>query len=142
MSKDSPVMAQYRAIKAQHHDCLLFFRLGDFYEMFEEDARIASQALDIVLTCRGKESETPIPMCGVPAHASENYIARLIKKGFRVAICEQMETPSAKQGKGPVRREVTRIVTPGTLTEESLLEAKSHNFLAALFLFFFFDLCP
>jgi DNA mismatch repair protein MutS len=133
MSKDSPVMAQYRAIKAQHHDCLLFFRLGDFYELFEEDARIASQALDIVLTCRGKESEVPIPMCGVPAHASENYIARLIKKGFRVAICEQMETPSAKQGKGPVRREVTRIVTPGTLTEESLLEAKAHNFLAALF---------
>lgn len=133
MSKDSPVMAQYKALKSQHQDCLLFFRLGDFYELFEEDARIASQALDIVLTCRGKESGTPIPMCGVPAHASENYIARLIKKGFRVAICEQMESPSTKQGKGPVRREVTRIITPGTLTEEALLDAKSHNFLAALF---------
>ena len=125
-------MAQYLSIKEENPDCLLFFRLGDFYELFLEDAKIASQALDIILTRRHKNGAEDIPMCGVPAHASESYIARLIKKGFRVAICEQMEQSAAK-GKGPIHREVVRIITPGTLTEETLLNARAHNFLMALY---------
>ena len=132
LKKETPLMAQYWSIKNEHPDCLLFFRLGDFYELFYEDAKIAAQALDIVLTSRGKEKGESIPMCGVPFHASDNYLARLIKKGFRVAICEQMEKPENKESKGLVRREVVRIVTPGTLVEENLLEAKSYNFLLAI----------
>lgn len=129
----TPVMLQYTTIKEQHPDCLLFFRLGDFYELFFEDAKIASAALDIVLTCRGKNTSEPVPMCGVPFHASDNYIARLIKKGFRVALCEQMETPSTKQSKGPIKREVVRIITSGTITEDNLLEARTNSFLMAIF---------
>ncbi|MBM3631814.1 MAG: DNA mismatch repair protein MutS [Alphaproteobacteria bacterium] len=128
----TPIMAQYLSIKEENPDCLLFFRLGDFYELFLEDAKIASQALDIILTRRHKNGAEDIPMCGVPAHASESYIARLIKKGFRVAICEQMEQSTAKS-KGPIHREVVRIITPGTLTEETLLNARAHNFLMALY---------
>jgi DNA mismatch repair protein MutS len=124
----TPVMLQYKTIKEQHPNCLLFFRLGDFYELFFEDAKIASKQLDIVLTCRGSNQE--IPMCGVPAHASDNYIARLIKKGFHVAVCEQTEKPQAKK---LINREVVRIITPGTLTEDNLLEARAHNFLMAVF---------
>jgi DNA mismatch repair protein MutS len=131
--KQTPIMVQYEAIKAEYPDCLLFFRLGDFYELFYEDAKVASSALDIILTKRHKNTADEIPMCGVPAHASENYIARLIKKGFRVAICEQMETPSTKSSKGLISREVVRVITPGTLTEETLLEAKAHNFLMAIY---------
>jgi len=129
----TPIMAQYHAIKEQNPDCLLFFRLGDFYELFLEDAKIASQALDIILTRRHKNTSEEIPMCGVPVHASDSYIARLIKKGFRVAVCEQMEKSTPKGIKAPLRREVVRIITPGTLTEDSLLNARCHNFLLALY---------
>lgn len=131
----TPLMTQYGAIKAQHRDCLLFFRLGDFYELFFEDAVQASRALDIALTRRGQHQGKDIPMCGVPAHSYENYLARLIRQGFRVAICEQTEDPTeAKKrgGKAIVTREVVRIVTPGTVTEDSLLDARSANYLACL----------
>lgn len=128
-------MAQYLAIKAQHPDCLLFFRLGDFYELFFEDAQRAAKALDIALTRRGQFQGKDIPMCGVPAHAYENYLARLIRQGFHVAICEQTEDPATAKKRGAksiVTREVVRIVTPGTVTEDSLLEARATNFLCCL----------
>lgn len=129
----TPMMAQYLEVKAQYPSCLLFYRLGDFYELFFEDAIIASKALDITLTRRGKGKEgEEIPMCGVPAHASDNYLARLIRQGFRVAICEQTEDASARKTKGPLMREVIRVVTPGTLTEEGFLDASQNNFLTAL----------
>ncbi len=134
-SATTPLVAQYLAIKAQHPDCIVFFRLGDFYEMFFEDAQKASRALDIALTRRGQYQGQDIPMCGVPFHAYENYLARLIRKGFRVAICEQMEDPASARKRGYkaiVTREVTRIVTPGTVTEDSLLEARDSNYLACL----------
>ncbi|MCR9124994.1 MAG: DNA mismatch repair protein MutS [Rhodobacteraceae bacterium] len=128
------MMAQYLEIKAAHPDALLFYRMGDFYEMFFDDAVAASQALDITLTRRGKHDNGEIPMCGVPHHAAEGYFLTLIRKGFRVAICEQMESPAEARKRGHksvVRREVVRLVTPGTLTEDALLSARSHNFLAA-----------
>lgn len=131
----SPVMAQYWEVKQQYPACLLFFRMGDFYEMFFEDAVVAAKALDIALTKRGKQEGEEIPMCGVPAHTYESYLARLIQKGFKVAVCEQMEDPATakKRGaKGPLRRDVVRVVTAGTLTEEGLLEARQNNFLVAL----------
>jgi len=131
----SPVMAQYWEVKQQYPTCLLFFRMGDFYEMFFEDAVQAAKALDIALTKRGKQEGEEIPMCGVPAHTYETYLARLIQKGFKVAVCEQMEDPQAakKRGaKGPLRRDVVRVVTAGTLTEEGLLDARQNNFLVAL----------
>jgi DNA mismatch repair protein MutS len=130
----SPMMVQYMAIKAEHADVLLFYRMGDFYEMFFDDAVRASAALDIQLTKRGAHQGQDIPMCGVPVHAAEAYLQRLICKGFRVAICEQAEDPASRRkgAKGPLRREVVRVVTPGTLTEDSLLDARAHNFLAAL----------
>ena len=131
----TPVMAQYWDMKQQYPDCLLFFRMGDFYELFFEDAGLAAKALDIALTKRGKHEGEEIPMCGVPAHTYETYLSRLIQKGFKVAICEQMEDPQAarKRGaKGPLRRDVVRVVTAGTLTEEGLLEARQNNFLVAL----------
>ncbi len=134
-SAATPLLAQYLSIKAQHPDCLLFFRLGDFYEMFFEDALAASRALDIALTRRGQHQGRDVPMCGVPAHAYENYLSRLIRKGFRVAICEQTEDPAeAKKrgGKAIVSREVVRVVTPGTVTEESLLDSRAANHLACL----------
>ena len=118
------MMAQYLEAKAQHPDCLLFFRMGDFYEMFFEDAVKAASALDITLTRRGQHAGEDIPMAGVPAHAHESYLARLIRQGFRVAICDQVEDPATARkrgGKSIVRREVTRVVTPGTVTEEGLL---------------------
>src|SRR3954463_13676445 len=107
----TPLMRQYTAIKKQHPHALVFFRLGDFYELFFEDAVIAARELEITLTSRNKEKDQAIPMCGVPFHAAENYIARLIQKGYRVAVCDQTEEASA--AKKLVRREVTRIVTPG-----------------------------
>ncbi|WP_010301432.1 DNA mismatch repair protein MutS [Candidatus Odyssella thessalonicensis] len=134
-AKLSPVMTQYLEMKKEYGDALLFFRLGDFYELFFEDAVTAAKALDIVLTKRGKNEEQPIPMCGVPVHAYESYLARLIQKGFKVAICEQLEDPSEakKRGaKGPLKRDVVRVVTPGTITEESMLEARQSNFLMAV----------
>jgi DNA mismatch repair protein MutS len=132
----TPMMEQYQRLKKQHPGCLLFFRLGDFYELFFDDAIQASKALDIALTKRGQLAGEEIPMCGVPFHAYENYLARLVRQGFRVAICEQMESPVEAKKRGPkavVERDVVRIVTPGTLTEESLLDAKRHNFLALLY---------
>jgi DNA mismatch repair protein MutS len=130
----SPAMAQWFAIKADHEDALLFFRMGDFYELFFADAQAASAALDIALTARGRHQDQPVPMCGVPVSQSEMYLARLIRRGFRVAIVEQMEDPAAraKGAKGPLARAVVRLVTPGTLTEDALLEAGRANFCAAL----------
>lgn len=128
------MMAQYLAIKEAHADALLFYRMGDFYEMFFEDAVNAAEALDIALTKRGKHNGNDIPMCGVPVHAAEGYLLTLIRKGFRVAVCEQMESPAEAKKRGSksvVKREVVRLVTPGTLTEDALLEARRHNFLAA-----------
>src|SRR5881392_2668769 len=116
----TPLMRQYTAIKKDHPSALLFFRLGDFYEMFFEDAVLAAKELQITLTSRNKEKGVAIPMCGVPYHAAEGYIAKLIRKGFRVAICDQMDDarPAKKQiGTKLVRREVTRVVTPGTVAD-------------------------
>src|SRR5476651_2183011 len=131
----TPMMAQYLAIKSAHEGYLLFYRMGDFYELFFDDAARASEALDIALTKRGKHQGDDIPMCGVPVHAAEAYLEKLIRKGFRVAVCEQTEDPleAKKRGnKSVVRREVVRLVTPGTLTEDALLEPRSDNMLAAL----------
>jgi DNA mismatch repair protein MutS len=126
----TPLMQQYLAVKKQHPGALLLFRLGDFYELFYDDALVASRLLQITLTSRNKEKGQSVPMCGVPYHAAENYIARLIRAGHKVAICEQMEEPGP--GKKLVRREVIRVLTPGTATETGLLEAKENNFLAAV----------
>ncbi len=128
----TPAMAQWFALKAQHPDALLFFRMGDFYEMFFEDAIAAVAALDIALTHRGTHGGNPIPMCGVPVHAADAYLARLIRRGFRVAVGEQMEDPKARIGKAPIKRDVVRLITPGTLTEDNLLEASRPNLLLAL----------
>ena len=129
----TPMMAQYLDIKAAHADALLFYRMGDFYELFFEDAREAAEALGIALTHRGEHGGAPVPMAGVPAHSAEGYLATLIRRGFRVAVCEQMEDPAEAKRRGAklVRREVVRIVTPGTLTEDALLDAHAHNHLAA-----------
>lgn len=130
MSEPStPLMRQYTAIKKEHPNALLFFRLGDFYELFFEDAVVAARELQITLTSRNKEKDHVIPMCGVPYHAAENYLSKLLRKGFRVAICEQMEVPSA--GTKLVRREVTRVLTPGTAIDSSV-SSEENNFLAAL----------
>ena len=131
----TPMMVQYLAIKAAHPDCLLFYRMGDFYELFFDDAEQASEALDITLTKRGRHDGEDVPMCGVPVHAAETYLARLIRKGFRVAVCEQVEDPAEARKRGAkavVERDVVRLVTPGTLTEKALLEARRNNYLAAL----------
>jgi DNA mismatch repair protein MutS len=130
----TPMMAQYLEIKAQNPGALLFYRMGDFYEMFFDDALAAAEALDIALTKRGFHRGEPISMCGVPYHAAEGYLLTLIRKGFRVAIAEQMEDPAEAKKRGYksiVRRDVVRLVTPGTLTEDSLLEARRHNYLCA-----------
>ncbi|MEZ0282214.1 DNA mismatch repair protein MutS, partial [Methyloceanibacter sp.] len=132
----TPMMAQYLEIKSANAGCLLFYRMGDFYELFFEDAAIASRALGIALTKRGKHLGQDIPMCGVPIHAADDYLQRLIAQGHRVAVCEQVEDPAEARKRGPkavVRRDVVRLVTPGTLTEESLLDARAHNFLTAIF---------
>jgi DNA mismatch repair protein MutS len=134
-AKITPMLQQYLEIKEQHPECLLLFRLGDFYELFFQDAIKAAPALDIVLTRRGKKDDQDIPMCGIPFHAADSYIARLIQKGFKVALCEQLETPedAKKRGaKSVVRRDVVRILTPGTLTEETLLESRQNNFLLSI----------
>ena len=131
----SPMMAQYHAIKAKAGDSLLFYRMGDFYELFFDDAVKAAAALDITLTRRGRHNGEDIPMCGVPVHAADAYLARLIRKGFKVSVCEQTEDPAEAKKRGAksvVRREVMRLVTPGTLTEETLLDARRHNYLGAL----------
>ncbi len=130
----TPMMAQYLEIKGRYPDALLFYRMGDFYELFFDDARLAAAALDIALTKRGKHAGDDIAMCGVPVHAAEGYLLTLIRKGFRVAVCEQLEDPAEAKKRGykaVVKRDVTRLVTPGTLTEEALLDARSANWLAA-----------
>ncbi len=130
------MMAQYHAVKAAHLDCLLFYRMGDFYEMFFDDAVTAARTLDLTLTKRGKTQGDDIPMCGVPFHAAESYTARLIRAGHKVAICEQIETPEEAKKRGGskalVQRDVIRIITPGTLIEDTLLDARSNNYLVAV----------
>src|SRR6185312_11576826 len=131
----SPMMAQYQEIKAANPGYLLFYRMGDFYELFFDDAAQAAPALDIALTRRGRHDGADIPMCGVPVHTAEAYLARLIRAGFKVAICDQTEDPAAARrrgNKGPVRRAVVRVVTAGTLTEDGLLDARRHNYLAGI----------
>src|SRR5437870_2141138 len=131
----TPMMEQYLEIRAANPGLLLFYRMGDFYEMFFEDAEIASRALGIVLTKRGKHQGLDIPMCGVPVERSDDYLHRLIALGHRVAVCEQMEDPAAARARGNksvVRRDVVRLVTPGTLTEDTLLDARANNYLLAM----------
>src|SRR3954465_6002840 len=131
----TPMMAQYLALKAEAEDCLLFYRMGDFFELFFDDARAAAQCLDIALTARGEHEGEPIPMCGGPIHAAEAYLARLIKGGFRVAIAEQVESPAEARKRGAksvVNRAIVRVVTAGTLTEEALLDSRSANWLVAV----------
>ena len=133
----TPAMKQYVELKLAYPDALLFFRMGDFYELFFDDAVTASSELNITLTKRGKLDEKEIPMCGIPFHSADNYLPRLIKKGLSVAICEQIETPEEmkiKGLKGPLKREVVRLITPGTIIEEHLLDSKSFNFLGCMFL--------
>src|SRR6266550_5477387 len=126
----TPMMQQYLALKAEYPDMLLFYRMGDFYEMFHEDARRAAKLLDITLTARGQSAGQPIPMAGVPFHAVDQYLARLVKLGESVAICEQIGDPATS--KGPVERKVTRVVTPGTLTDAGLLDAKRDSLLVSV----------
>ena len=128
----TPLMQQYHAIKSRYPHALLLFRLGDFYELFYEDAMLASRELQITLTSRNREKGQPIPMCGVPYHSADGYVARLIRAGFKVAICDQMEPPGP--GKKIVRREVVRVITPGTATDVAVLDAKENNFLASVYL--------
>jgi len=126
----TPMMLQYKKIKAKNPDAILFFRLGDFYEMFDEDAKIASRLLEITLTTRDAKKENPMPMCGIPYHAVNSYLGKLLSKGYKVAICEQVEDPV--QTKGIVKREVVRVITPGTVIDRELLSEKNNNYLAAL----------
>jgi DNA mismatch repair protein MutS len=134
-SAPTPMMAQYLALKAEAEGCLLFYRMGDFFELFFDDARAAAQCLDIALTARGEHEGAPIPMCGVPIHAAESYLARLIRAGHRVAIAEQIESPAEARKRGSksvVNRAIVRVVTAGTLTEEALLDSRRANWLAAV----------
>src|SRR3990170_4054922 len=129
-SAHTPMMQQYLRLKAQHPDILLFYRMGDFYELFHDDAEKAARLMDITLTARGASGGKPIRMAGVPYHAVEQYLAKLVKMGESVAICEQIGDPATS--KGPVERKVTRIVTPGTLTDSALLAASRDSLLAAV----------
>ena len=131
----TPMMEQYLAIKRDYPDIFLFYRMGDFYELFFEDAVNAASILDIALTKRGKHLGSDIPMCGVPVQSHETYLNRLIKKGFKVSVCEQTENPADAKKRGSkavVRREVLRVITPGTLSEDTLLNSKCNNYLAAI----------
>ena len=131
MAEFSPMMQKYLETKEEYKDCILFYRLGDFYEMFFEDALTASRELEITLTGKDCGQEERAPMCGVPYHAAEMYIAKLVAKGYKVAICEQLEDP--KQAKGIVKRGVIRVVTPGTLIESNMLEERKNNYIMAIF---------
>jgi DNA mismatch repair protein MutS len=130
LSSHTPVMQQYLRLKAQHPDVLLFYRMGDFYELFYEDARRAAALLDITLTARGHSAGAPIPMAGVPVHSAEGYLARLVRRGESIAVCEQMGDPAAS--KGPVERQVVRVITPGTVTDAALLDDRRETLLAAV----------
>ena len=127
----TPMMRQYMELKEKYQDCLLFFRLGDFYEMFFEDAKTASKELDLVLTGRDCGMSERAPMCGVPYHSVDVYINKLIQKGYKVAICEQLEDPAL--AKGLVERDVIRIITPGTVIEDRMLQEGENNYIAAIF---------
>src|SRR4051812_16822717 len=129
-STDTPLMRQYLEIKEAHPDCIVFFRLGDFYEMFFDDAVVVARTLDLTLTSRDKGKENPIPMCGVPHHAAKHYLGKLVDRGFKVAICEQVEDP--KSARGIVKREVVRVVTPGIVLEEEQLDPKAAHYLVAV----------
>ena len=129
----SPMMQQYMEIKENYKDCILFFRLGDFYEMFFDDAKTASAELELTLTGKNCGLEERAPMCGVPFHSADTYVARLVEKGYKVAICEQTEDPQT--AKGIVKREVIRIVTPGTVTSENILKDSENNFLASAYIY-------
>ena len=133
MAEITPMMRQYLEIKEQNKDAILFFRLGDFYEMFNEDAKLVSQELDLTLTTRvrGKPEEERVPMCGVPYHSCDGYIARLIAKGYKVAICEQLEDPAL--AKGIVKRDIIRVITPGTV-DGSMLEGSSANYICGIYM--------
>ncbi len=126
----TPMMEQYQRLKDKAGDALLFFRMGDFYELFQDDAVVASQALNIALTARNKQQDDPTPMCGVPIHSAESYIARLLQQGFKVAIAEQLEDP--RQAEGLVKRDIIRVITPGTVVSGPTLTPKEHNFLASI----------
>ena len=130
MAEVSPMMQNYLDKKAEYQDCILFYRLGDFYEMFYDDAILASRELEITLTGRACGTEEKAPMCGVPFHSAETYISRLISKGYKVAICEQLEDP--KEAKGIVKRDVVRVVTPGTVIENNMLEEKKNNYIMSI----------
>src|ERR1700757_4159506 len=130
LSQHTPMMQQYLRIKSQHPDTLLFYRMGDFYELFYDDARRAAALLDIILTARGQSAGAPIPMAGVPVHAIDSYLARLVRKGESVAICEQLGDPAS--ARGPIERQVVRVVTPGTVTDAALLEERADTLVAAL----------
>ena len=130
MAEMTPMMKQYLAIKEQYKDDILFFRLGDFYEMFFDDAKLASRELELTLTGKDCGMKERAPMCGIPYHSCEAYIARLVKKGYKVAICEQAEDPAL--AKGLVRREIQRIITPGTVIESSMLDESKNNYLAGV----------
>ena len=131
MAELSPMMKQYFSIKENNKDSILFFRLGDFYEMFFEDAKVASKELELTLTGRDCGQEERAPMCGVPFHSAENYIARLVSKGYKVAICEQTEDPS--QAKGIVKRDIIRVITPGTVMESSMLDESTNNYICCAY---------
>ena len=131
MAEYSPMMQRYLETKAQYKDCILFYRLGDFYEMFFDDAITASRELELTLTGKDCGQEERAPMCGIPHHAAEIYISRLIAKGYKVAICEQLEDP--KTAKGIVKRGVIRVVTPGTVVESNMLEERKNNFIMSIF---------
>lgn len=142
MAEFSPMMQHYLETKKQYKDCVLFYRLGDFYEMFFEDAEIVSRELELTLTGKDCGQEKRAPMSGIPYHAADSYIAKLIEKGYKVAICEQVEDP--KQAKGIVKREVIRVVTPGTVIESNLLEEKKNNYIMAIYksgLYFGISVC-
>src|SRR5210317_2094540 len=133
--KITPMLQQYMEIKSSHEDAILFYRMGDFYEMFFDDAEIAAKVLGITLTSRSsKNAENKIPMCGVPYHAASSYLAKLVKAGHRVAVCEQVEDPRSVKGGKIVKRDVVRVVTPGVTTDEQLLDDKSNRYLSSVFI--------
>ena len=134
MNELSPMMQQYMRIKEQYKDAILFFRLGDFYEMFYDDAKLVSSELDLTLTGKDCGQNERAPMCGIPYHSCDSYIARLVSKGYKIAMCDQVENPA--QAKGVVKREVVRVITPGTIMEECMLDESQNNYICSINGFF------